>query len=86
MKMNKQKQYFINGLILIVIAILAVTIIPYCFDKLKIAVEKDIFTDFEFFALIAGALFYLFSPKYYKMQILSVICAVIFYCLFAKFF
>lgn len=82
--MNKQKQYFINGLVLIILALLAITIIPFCADKLRIPVEKNIFSEFELFALMLCALFYLFSPKYYKAQILSIICAVIFYFVFIK--
>ena len=84
--MNKQKQYFINGLILIVIAVLTVTVIPLCIDKLKIAFEKNVFSDIELFVLMTGALFYLFSPKYYKMQVISILGALIFYLLFVRFY
>ncbi len=84
--MNKQKQYFINGLILLVIAILTVTIVPYLADKWKMAFEKSSFSEFEFFLLTASTLFYLFSPKYYKNQVISIIFAFIFYFTFVKIF
>jgi len=82
--MNKQKQFFINGLILIMIATFATTVIPFLIDKLKIVSEKGFFTEFAFFTLAASAIFYIFSPKYYKEQVLSVIFAIIFYLLFIK--
>ena len=83
--MNKQKQYFINGLILLIIALLMITLIPYCADKLKITVEKSSFSEAEFFFLIASAIFYLFSPKYYKFQLFSIFCAFFYYFVFLKF-
>ena len=84
--MNKQKQYFINGLILIIVAILAVTIIPCTADKFKIVIDKNLFSEFELFTLTACALFYLFSPKYYKAQIISIVCVAIYYFSFIKFY
>jgi len=78
--MRKQKQYFINGVILIIIAMMVVTIIPYCADKFKINIEKTSYSEFEFFCLCASSLFYLFSPKYYKNQIFSIFLAYLYYC------
>ncbi len=84
--MNKQKQYFINGLILFIIALTMITIIPYCIDKLKMAFEKDTFSELEFFAMTASALFFLFSPKYYKNQVIIIIFGFLYYFLFSKFY
>ena len=84
--MNKKKQYFINGLILIIIALLAVTVVPYCADKYRVVIEKTSYSEFEFFVLCAASLFYLFSPKYYKLQVLSIIFAILCYFLFVKIF
>ena len=84
--MNKQKQYFINGLILLVIAILTITIIPYVADRWKMAFEKSSFSELEFFLLTACTLFYLFSPKYYKNQVISIVFAYLFYFIFVKIF
>lgn len=82
--MNKQKQYYINGLILISIAIISVTLIPLLADKLKIYTNKDFLCEFEFFSLTAGALYFLFSPKYYKHQVLSIVFIILYYLLFLK--
>ena len=84
--MKKQKQYFINGLILIIIAMMTITIIPYFADKFKIVIEKTSYSEFEFFCLTAAGLFYLFSPKYYKNQVFSILIAYLFYCGFIKIF
>ena len=82
--MNKQKQYFINGIILIIMAIVAISFMPYLADKFKLPFEKSCFPEFEFFALTGASLFYLFSPKYYKAQILSILCAILYYFIFLK--
>ena len=82
--MRKQKQYFINGLILVIIALFSITIAPYLADSFKMVVEKHSFAEFEFFTLTAASLFYIFSPKYYKFQIISVLCAFIYYFAFLK--
>ena len=80
--MKKQKQYFINGLILIIIALLIITLIPHFAGKFKIAIEKSTYSEIEFFILCAASLFYLFSPKYYIGQILSIVLAILYYFLF----
>ena len=82
--MKKQKQYFINGLILIIVALMAVTIVPYCTDRFRLFIEKNVLCEFEFFTLCASALFYLFSPKYYKGQIISILSAYLYYFAFVK--
>ena len=84
--MNKQLKLYLNGLILIALALIMITIIPFLSDKLKIVAEKGIFSELEFFFLTAGALFYLFSPKYYKYQILSIFVAISHYFIFIHFF
>ena len=82
--MKKQKQYYINGLILIVIALITITVVPLIADKYKIGFEKSSFSEFEFFILTAAALFYLFSPKYYKWQFISIVCGILYYLIFLK--
>ncbi len=84
--MNKQKQYFINGLILLVIGLLIITVIPYAIDKFKLAIEKSSFSELEFVVLTGCCLFYLFSPKYYKNQVLSIILGFLYYFMFFKFY
>ena len=82
--MKKQKQYFINGLILIAIAMITITIVTYCADKFGLTIEKASYSEFEFFCLCAGFLFYLFSPKYFKNQVLSILIAYLYYFGFVK--
>ena len=82
--MKKQKQYYINGLILIITGVFAVTVLPYLTDKIGFYFDKSVFSEFEFFVLVAAGLFYLFSPKYYKSQMLSIILAIIFYLIFSN--
>lgn len=82
--MNKQKQYYINGIILIILALISVTLAPHIADKLKLTIDKSSYAEFEFFLLTAAALFYLFSPKYFKGQILSILLAFLYYWMFLR--
>ena len=82
--MKKQKQYFINGLILMTIALFSITIVPYLADNFKFFIEKHSLSEFEFFILTAASLFYIFSPKYYKFQLMSILCAFLYYFAFLK--
>ncbi len=84
--MKKQKQYFINGLILIVIALIVITLVPLYADRFGMNIEKYSYSEFEFFVLCAASLFYLFSPKYYKGQVLSIIFAILYDLSFLKFY
>ncbi|MBR1616561.1 hypothetical protein IJ670_00265 [bacterium] len=85
LNLNKQTQYFINGIIMLVIGISSVTILPVLFQKLRlVSVDNFIWVEIEFFTMSASVLFYLFSPKYYKAQLLSIICAISYYIIFAS--
>lgn len=86
MKLNHQTQYFINGVILIVIGLLCVTIFPQIVrEKISFfAVANYTYYQAEFFTLCAAAIFFLFSPKYYKEQILTILLGLIYYILFVK--
>lgn len=83
MKWNLQKKYFINGVILIFIALLSVTYLPVV---VKINIENYVYYQIEFFALCAASIFFLFSPKYYKEQVLTIFFAIFLYLLYSKLF
>ncbi len=85
MKLNLQTKYFINGLILLALALFSITFLPMILKgKYNIIFENYIYVEFEFFLLVASSVFYLFSPKYYKFQIYSVLFGIIYYSFFVK--
>jgi len=85
--MKKQTQYFINGLILLILAMLTITIAPIIIKKyLHQTLENYIYSEIEFFLLTACSIFYLFSPKFYKKQINTIFFSIIYYILFIKIF
>ena len=82
--MKKQTKYFIIGLLFLISAMFSITLFPI-FIKLftKFSIQKYIFIQIEFFLLVASSIFYLFSPKYYKYQLLTILLAIISYKCFA---
>jgi len=88
MKLSNQTKLFINGFFLIVIALLIVTILPPIVRAKTgmFSVANYIYYQVEFFVLAAASVFYLFSPKYYKEQVLSILLGILYYILFVKFY
>ena len=88
MKLNHQTQYFINGLILLFLGVLSITILPVIITKLKITIPYGnlFYRNLELFLLCACSVFYLFSPKFYKQQVISILFAMMFFNLFVKFY
>ena len=87
MKLKHQEKYFINGIVLVILAVLGVTFLPILIkEKTIFEVPNYIYFHIEFFALCASAIFFLFSPKYYKEQILIIFLGIIYYCFFARMF
>lgn len=85
MNWNHQTKYFINGVILIVLALFCVTFLPFILkSKMSVVVSNYIYYQVEFFALCAASIFFLFSPKYYKEQILVILFGILYYSLFVK--
>jgi hypothetical protein len=83
---NIQIKYFINGLILLFLALCSITHLPIILkEKCGLIFENYIYVELEFFLLVACAIFYLFSPKYYQYQIYSIIFGIIYYSFFVKF-
>ena len=86
MKWNYQTKYFINGVILVLIALFCVTFLPSLInDKTNFIISNYVFAQVEFFTLCAAIIFFLFSPKYYKWQLVAILFAMVLYVLFAKF-
>ena len=82
---NLQTKYFINGLILLALALYSITYLPIILkEKCGLIFENYIYVEFEFFLLTAAAIFYLISPKYYQYQIYSVLFGIIYYSFFVK--
>lgn len=85
MNWNHQTKYFINGVILIGLALFCVTFLPFILkSKMSVVVSNYIYYQVEFFALCAASIFFLFSPKYYKEQILVILFGILYYSLFVK--
>lgn len=85
MKLNNQSKYFINGLFLLTFAVASVTHIPIILKtNFNLIFSAWLYYQIEFFLLCACAVFYLFSPKFYKYQVISVVFAFAYYVLFVK--
>jgi len=82
--LEKQKQYFINGIFLVALGLLSVTIAPLIIKQAKgfASVENYVFYEFEFIFFLAAALYFVFSPKYYKGQIVCAFIGILYYILF----
>lgn len=87
MNWKHQTKYFINGVILVVFALYCITFLPFFIrSKIGLTVPSYVYYQVEFFLLSAAAIFFLFSPKYYKNQILVILLGVLYYILFAKYY
>ncbi len=84
--MKRQTKYFIFGLLVLICAVFCTTFLPLivknCFYKIN--VENYIYFEIEFLLLVLGGVLFLFSPKYYKFQMLSIALLMIFYEIFIK--
>ena len=82
---NLQIKYFINGLILLALALYSITFLPIVLkERFGLVFENYIYVELEFFLLVAASIFYLFSPKYYQYQIYSILFGIIYYSFFVK--
>lgn len=81
MKFNHQEKYFTNGIILLFLGLYCVTFLP---ATLKYNIHNYVYYQIEFFLLCAASIFFLFSPKYYKWQIFTILVGVLYYILFVK--
>jgi len=80
---KKQTKYFLIGGILLLCALFSITFLPLIIKFFtKLSIQKYIYVQIEFFLFVASSIFYLFSPKYYKQQILTILIAILYYYLF----
>lgn len=84
--MKRQTRYFITGLILLIIACCCITLIPAIIKTFfkSIVIYNYIFRQVEFLLLVLCAILFLFCPKYYKFQMLSIGFCFLFYFAFVK--
>lgn len=84
--MKKQTKYFITGVFLLTGALFCITLLPMFIKicKINLPIQRYMYAQVEFFILVACSIFYLFSPKYYKYQVLSVLTGILYYIIFAK--
>ena len=87
MKWNHQTKYFINGVILVIIALFCVTFLPPLLKaNTSLIVPSYLYFQIEFFTLCAASIFFLFSPKYYQNQVFVILLGILYYILFAKYY
>lgn len=83
MNMTKQKKYLINGIILLLLGVAANSIVPVIVQEFGYYnVSKSLYGQIEFFLFTACALYFMFSPKYYRIQVLCIFIALCLYLLF----
>lgn len=87
MNWKHQTKYFINGIILVALALFCVTFLPFILkSRVSMIIPGYVYFQVEFFALCAAAIFFLFSPRYYKEQVLVILLGVLYYSFFVKFY
>ncbi len=84
--LKRQTKYFTIGLLCLILAMFCITFLPVI---LKLYVKNIIFQNYiyvqiEFFLLAVCSIFYLFSPKYYFSQVVSIIFGIFYYLMFVK--
>ena len=81
--MTKQTKYLINGIILLILGIIAISALPIIVQEYGYyTVSKSLYSQIEFVLFTACAIYYIFSPKYYRIQVLSIFIALCLYLLF----
>lgn len=86
--MKNQIKYFLIGLILLFCAVFCVTLLPLIvkiFFK-HFYIQNYIYSEIEFLLMILCAVLYLFSPKFYKLQIVSIGVFAFLYFMFVKYY
>lgn len=87
MKLTNQAKYFINGIVLIIVGLFCVTFAPSIVkSSTGHIIQNYIYYQIEFFTFCAASIFYLFSPKFFKGQILTILLGILYYILFMKFY
>lgn len=85
--MKFQTKYYILGNIFLVLAMFLATLAPIAAKTLGINyIETYSYVALKLLFLIIAATYYLFSPRYYKFQVMNIFSAILFYFIFVKFF
>ena len=80
-----QKKYFITGFIFIFLAMMAITLAPIALRRIfHIYLSNQTYSMIELSLLIIGSIFYVFSPKYHRKQLYSIVLAFLYYIIFAR--
>jgi len=85
---KSQKKYFIIGTLFLICAILSVTIAPLVVKTFlfNVNIENYIYVEIEFLLLTLCGVYYLFSPKYYNFQFITIGITFLFYYIYAIFY
>lgn len=86
-KLSLQAKYFIIGVVLTILGLISCTLLPL-FMKSKTSFDDVNYVYFviEFFMFNAASVFFLFCPKYFKGQIITVLAGVLYYISFVNYF
>ncbi len=88
MEQNGQKKYFWIGTLFLYLAMVILTVLPLFVTQylpfLYIKIRYYINAALIFF--IIASFFYLLSKNTYKRQIISIICAFVYFCVFINLF
>jgi len=82
--MKRQLKYFLLGAFFLFGAMLTITLLPVVLKEFYIKINPLFLSQIELFLLLSAAVLFLFSPKYYKWQILCVLYAILYYLLFLR--
>lgn len=82
--MNKEKIFFITGIIFLTLGVLIVTLLPFYIKNIENLTNSNILSYFQIlFFLLAIANFFA-SLKYYKFQINFIILLICYYIIYCK--
>ncbi len=84
LKNTDKRKYFIIGTILLFIALFCITALPFIIKKIYKPLPNNFYSVLEFLFLCGSSLFYCFSHKYYKYQIISILYAILIYFIFVR--
>ncbi len=80
----KEKKFFILGIICLIFALFTITILPCILKKQGLFYPDNYYIWLEFMFLVLTSIFYHISPKYYDIQMFSILTAMLYYIFFAK--
>ncbi len=82
--MKREKIFFSSGVVFLILALFSVTFLPLILKHLGIYFLDYVFIRLEFVLLLICSILYHFSPKYYDLEIFSVLVGILYYIFFIK--